>query len=183
MAWLPFASVIVDPARAAIERCAAAGIILSSVVTRNQLGVDFHAGLVIAPPNASTPHGTCESAMNLARDGIHLFFGSARFTGRDTVDVDGVRLSFKKALIATGSSPVLPDIPGLAEAGFLTNKTVMQGVGKIVGIAAPVAGMGSGWIVECLSPMHLVRPMSHCDYPCHIFYACRLKPAQEEATK
>lgn len=67
-----------------------------------------------------------DSAMNLARNGVHLFFGSARFTGPDTVDVDGVRLSFKKALIATGSSPVLPDIPGLAEAGFLTNKTVFE---------------------------------------------------------
>ncbi|MEO8858350.1 MAG: mercuric reductase [Burkholderiaceae bacterium] len=67
-----------------------------------------------------------DSAMNLAREGIHLFFGSARFTGPDTVDVEGVRLSFNKALIATGSSPVLPDIPGLAEAGFLTNKTVFE---------------------------------------------------------
>lgn len=67
-----------------------------------------------------------DSAMNLARAGVHLFFGSARFTGPDTVDVDGVRLLFKKALIATGSSPVLPDIPGLAEAGFLTNETVFD---------------------------------------------------------
>ncbi len=66
------------------------------------------------------------SAMNLAREGVHIFFGSARFTGSDTVDVDGVRLSFKKALIASGSSPVLPDIPGLAESGFLTNKTVFE---------------------------------------------------------
>ena len=67
-----------------------------------------------------------DSAMNLARDGIDLFFGNARFTGPDTVDVDGVRLRFKKALIATGSSPVLPDIPGLAEAGFLTSATVFD---------------------------------------------------------
>lgn len=66
------------------------------------------------------------SAMNLARDGIHLFFGNARFTAGDAVDVDGVRLRFRKALIATGSSPMLPTIPGLAEAGFLTNQTVFD---------------------------------------------------------
>ncbi len=67
-----------------------------------------------------------DSAMNLARDGIHLFFGTARFTGPDTVDVDGIRLRFKKALIATGSRSMLPDVPGLAEAGFLTNETVFD---------------------------------------------------------
>ena len=67
-----------------------------------------------------------ESAMNLARQGIHLFFGTARFTGEDAVDVDGVPLRFKKALIATGSRSMLPDIPGLAEAGFLTNETVFD---------------------------------------------------------
>jgi pyruvate/2-oxoglutarate dehydrogenase complex dihydrolipoamide dehydrogenase (E3) component len=67
-----------------------------------------------------------DSALNLAREGIHLFFGTARFTGPDTVDVDGLTLRFKKALIATGSRPMLPDIPGLAEAGFLTNETVFD---------------------------------------------------------
>jgi pyruvate/2-oxoglutarate dehydrogenase complex dihydrolipoamide dehydrogenase (E3) component len=64
--------------------------------------------------------------MNLARAGVHLFFGTARFTGRDTADVDGLRFRFKKALIATGSRSMLPDIPGLAEAGFLTNETVFD---------------------------------------------------------
>ena len=42
------------------------GIILSSVATKYQLGLVFHAGLLIAPLSASTPHGTCESAMNSA---------------------------------------------------------------------------------------------------------------------
>ena len=71
-----------------------------------------------------------DSAMNLARAGIHLFFGTARFTGADTVEVDGpvghITLRFKKALIATGSRAVLPDIPGLTEVGFLTNETVFD---------------------------------------------------------
>ncbi|AMM23546.1 mercuric reductase [Variovorax sp. PAMC 28711] len=67
-----------------------------------------------------------DSAMNLARAGIHLFFGVARFTGPDAVEVDGVPLHFKKALIATGSRSLLPDIPGLDEAGYLTNETVFD---------------------------------------------------------
>ena len=67
-----------------------------------------------------------DSAMNLAREGIHVFFGTARFTSASTVDVDGMPLCFKKALIATGSRSMLPDVPGLAEAGFLTNETVFD---------------------------------------------------------
>src|SRR5262249_17317727 len=55
--------------RFAIARCAGGGIILSLVVTRYQLGLDFHAGLVTVPFSASTPHGTCASAMNFAASG------------------------------------------------------------------------------------------------------------------
>ncbi len=43
---------------------AGGGIIRSSVAMRYQLGFDRHAGSLMAPPSASTPHGTCESAMN-----------------------------------------------------------------------------------------------------------------------
>ncbi len=55
-----------------------------------------------------------------------MFFGTARFTGGDAVDVDGTRLRFRKAMIATGSRSMLPTIPGLAEAGYLTNETVFD---------------------------------------------------------
>src|SRR6266540_40867 len=64
--WLPATSTIVAPARSAIERWAGGGIIRSSVATRYQLGLLRHAGSLIVPPRASTPHGTCESAMNAA---------------------------------------------------------------------------------------------------------------------
>src|ERR1700692_1186672 len=49
-----------------MKRCAAIGIILSSVTCKYQLGFVFQAGSVICPASASTPHGTCESAMNSA---------------------------------------------------------------------------------------------------------------------
>ena len=67
-----------------------------------------------------------DSAARLTADGIDVFFGSARFTGADAVDVDGTRLRFRKAMIATGSRSMLPSIPGLAEAGYLTNETVFD---------------------------------------------------------
>ena len=67
-----------------------------------------------------------DSAARLSAEGIDVFFGTARFTGGDAVEVEGTRLRFKKALIATGSRPMLPSIPGLAEAGYLTNETVFD---------------------------------------------------------
>src|ERR1700740_1077761 len=69
MAWLPLTSTTFEPARLDIARCASGGIILSSVTTRYQLGLVLHAGSLIAPPRASTPQGTWESAMNAAFSG------------------------------------------------------------------------------------------------------------------
>ena len=67
-----------------------------------------------------------DSVAMVVEDGVDLYFGSARFVGRDAVDVDGLRLQFKKALIATGSRAMLPEIPGLAAAGFMTNESVFD---------------------------------------------------------
>jgi len=58
--------------------------------------------------------------------GIDVYLGRARFTGRDTVDVDGTELRFRKAVIATGARPVAPPIEGLAESGYLDNETVFS---------------------------------------------------------
>ena len=56
--------------------------------------------------------------------GVDVYLGDARFTGPTTVEVDGRRLEFARAVIATGARATAPAIPGLAEAGYLTNETV-----------------------------------------------------------
>ncbi len=58
--------------------------------------------------------------------GIDVYLGQARFTSKETIDVDGTELRFKKAVIATGARPVAPPIPGLAESGYLDNETVFS---------------------------------------------------------
>jgi len=61
--------------------------------------------------------------------GVDVFFGEARFdrvAGDDVVEVGDQRLHFAKAVIASGARAVVPPIPGLAEAGFLTNDTVFE---------------------------------------------------------
>ena len=67
-----------------------------------------------------------DSAARLQQEGIELHVGRARFVSADEVDVDGIRLRFIKALIATGSRPLVPDIEGLVAAGFLTNESVFE---------------------------------------------------------
>jgi pyruvate/2-oxoglutarate dehydrogenase complex dihydrolipoamide dehydrogenase (E3) component len=57
---------------------------------------------------------------------VDVFLGEARFAGPGIIEVGGKTLRYKKAVIATGTRPVHPPIPGLAEAGFLTNETVFS---------------------------------------------------------
>lgn len=58
--------------------------------------------------------------------GVDVFYGEAQFTGPRTVDVNGARLHFNKAVIATGARPAAPDIPGISESGYLTNETIFS---------------------------------------------------------
>jgi pyruvate/2-oxoglutarate dehydrogenase complex dihydrolipoamide dehydrogenase (E3) component len=58
--------------------------------------------------------------------GVEVFLGAARFTGPRTVEVAGQALNFVKAVVATGARAVAPLVPGLAEAGYLTNETVFS---------------------------------------------------------
>lgn len=58
--------------------------------------------------------------------GVDVFIGNGRFVTPDCVEVAGTRLQFKKAAICTGARAATPTIPGLAEAGFLTNETVFS---------------------------------------------------------
>lgn len=58
--------------------------------------------------------------------GVDVRFGEARFTGSHTVAVNGETLEGRRFVIATGSRPAVPPIPGLEEAGFLTNETIFK---------------------------------------------------------
>jgi pyruvate/2-oxoglutarate dehydrogenase complex dihydrolipoamide dehydrogenase (E3) component/uncharacterized membrane protein YdjX (TVP38/TMEM64 family) len=65
-----------------------------------------------------------DSAERFRSLGVDVFFGQARFTGPDAVEVGGKTLRFTKACICTGGRAVQPAVQGLAEAGFLTNETI-----------------------------------------------------------
>jgi pyruvate/2-oxoglutarate dehydrogenase complex dihydrolipoamide dehydrogenase (E3) component len=67
-----------------------------------------------------------DSAARFRALGVDVFLGDGRFTGRDTLEVGGAVLRFRRALVATGARAAVPAIPGLVEIGYLTNETVFD---------------------------------------------------------
>lgn len=67
-----------------------------------------------------------DSAKRFRELGVDVYIGDAKFTGRNTVEVGGTTLRFAKACIATGARAAVLPIPGLADAGYLTNETVFS---------------------------------------------------------
>ena len=57
---------------------------------------------------------------------IDLIRGEGRFTGPDTLEVDGRRVRARRYLVATGASPWIPPIPGLEETGYLTSTSALE---------------------------------------------------------
>ena len=61
----------------------------------------------------------------LASQGIDLLRGTGRLAGPGVVEVDGVRHTARHVVLATGSDPVVPPVPGLRELdGIWTNREV-----------------------------------------------------------
>jgi pyruvate/2-oxoglutarate dehydrogenase complex dihydrolipoamide dehydrogenase (E3) component len=58
--------------------------------------------------------------------GVHVIEGAARFKDASTVVVGDIEIKARRFVIATGSTPALPPISGLAETPYLTNETVFD---------------------------------------------------------
>jgi pyruvate/2-oxoglutarate dehydrogenase complex dihydrolipoamide dehydrogenase (E3) component/uncharacterized membrane protein YdjX (TVP38/TMEM64 family) len=92
-------------------------------LTASDPGVDFAAVMeriqrVIAQIE---PHDSVERYSAL---GVECIQGEAKLVSPWEVEVDGKRLSARALVIATGARPLVPDMPGLAEADYLTSDTV-----------------------------------------------------------
>ncbi len=85
--------------------------------------VDFirvmdHVAEVIA---AIAPNDSVERFETL---GVRVLKEEARFIGRTELQAGPHRIRSRRIMLATGSRPTAPPLPGLAEAGFLTNETI-----------------------------------------------------------
>jgi pyruvate/2-oxoglutarate dehydrogenase complex dihydrolipoamide dehydrogenase (E3) component len=85
-----------------------------------------------------------DSAERFGRLGALVIPASARFTGPNTVAAGDYEIGARRFVIATGSSPVAPPIPGLAEAPYLTNETIFENrtpIGHLIVIGGGPIGM------------------------------------------
>jgi len=68
-----------------------------------------------------------ESAVAHRRvNGIDVFLGEARFTGPKVLQVGGDEIRADRFVLAAGSRPAIPSVPGLAGVPYLTSDTVMR---------------------------------------------------------
>jgi pyruvate/2-oxoglutarate dehydrogenase complex dihydrolipoamide dehydrogenase (E3) component len=58
--------------------------------------------------------------------GVKVEFGRPRFVGPHQVELDGKKFTARAWVIATGSSPAVPPLPGLDKTPYLTNREIFS---------------------------------------------------------
>jgi pyruvate/2-oxoglutarate dehydrogenase complex dihydrolipoamide dehydrogenase (E3) component len=102
-------------------------------------GMAFPAAMA-AVRHAVTAIAATETPEVLAREGIEVLRGRAVFTAPHEISVDGHTQRAPAFVIATGSAPSIPPVPGLAGSGYLTSETIF-GLGEL---PARLAVLGGG---------------------------------------
>jgi pyruvate/2-oxoglutarate dehydrogenase complex dihydrolipoamide dehydrogenase (E3) component len=100
--------------------------------------VHDHVHGVIA---AIAPHDSVERFEGF---GVTVILDSARFTGPREVEAGGRLIRARRFVIATGSSPATPPVPGLDTVPYLTNETIFdlrQAPGHLVVIGGGPIGV------------------------------------------
>ena len=67
-----------------------------------------------------------DSAKRFSEMGIDVFLGQGSFIDESTIEVDGSKLNFKKACIATGAKATKIPLDGIKQDELLTNETIFS---------------------------------------------------------
>ena len=114
--------------------------------------------------------------------GVRVIRDFGRFVGRNTVEAGNHLIKARRIVIATGSSPMVPPIPGLESVPYLTNETLWQGTQK----PAHLIIIGAGHIGAELAQAHIRlgckvtvieadRALGHADPECAKLVLDRLR--------
>jgi pyruvate/2-oxoglutarate dehydrogenase complex dihydrolipoamide dehydrogenase (E3) component len=110
---------LIAAAKAAQAQRSGAAFGIAPVEPRVDFGkVMDHVTQVIA---AIAPNDSVERFEGL---GVHVLKEEARFVGRTELSAGPHRIKSRRIVLATGSRPTAPPIPGLADVPYLTNETV-----------------------------------------------------------
>jgi pyruvate/2-oxoglutarate dehydrogenase complex dihydrolipoamide dehydrogenase (E3) component len=99
--------------------------IANAVPDINHRAVHDHVKSVIA---AIAPNDSVERFTGL---GVQVLLGPARFADKRTVVVGDHEIKARRFVIATGSSPFVPPIPGLDDVAYFTNETIFDNKEKL----------------------------------------------------
>ena len=118
---VPSKALLAAGKRAALMRSGAPFGVTAQTVDVDFAKVHEHVQRVIA---AIAP---TDSAERFAGLGVRVIKGHARFKDRRTVAVGDVyEIRARRFVIATGSTPALPPIPGLDQVAYLTNESIFS---------------------------------------------------------
>ena len=120
------------PSKALIAAARHAQTIRDSVpfgVSAGEPKIDFprvmsHVREVIA---AIEPNDSVERFEKL---GVRVIKAAARFTSPTRVEAGDARIEAKRFVIATGSAPLIPPIPGLGDTPYFTNETIFDNTAR-----------------------------------------------------
>ena len=107
----------------AVRRAARFGV--SAAPTVDFAAVHDHVQGVIAD---IAPHDSVERFAGL---GVRVIQAEARFTGPGTVTAGVYEITARRFVIATGSSPMIPPVPGLDAVPYFTNETIFDNAARL----------------------------------------------------
>ena len=111
-----------------------------SIGLRANLVVDFNKATEHIQQSIDTITSNHDNDDYYQQLGVEMFHGKASFINSQTIIVNGRQLKAKRFIIATGSIPAIPTIPGLANGDYLTNETIF----KLNSLPASLAVIGGG---------------------------------------
>ena len=117
---VPSKALIASARRAHAMRTSAPFGIAPVEPTVDPVAVNQHVQSVIA---AIAPNDSVERFQGL---GVQVIQAAARFVDKKTVAAGDYVIAARRFVIATGSSPVVPPIPGLDEVAYFTNETLFE---------------------------------------------------------
>ncbi|MFQ5652935.1 MAG: dihydrolipoyl dehydrogenase family protein [bacterium] len=142
------------------------------------LAIDFEAVMNSVRATRQQVYEDADSPELMRKRGVHIVEGQAQFSAPHELEISGPngtqRVTFRSAIVTSGGTALTLPIPGLHEAGFLTNETlfelqhqprrlVIMGSGPIgVEMAQAFTLLGSQVTVIALDEKILIRDEPGC---------------------